>query len=74
MKCWIYFCSLLFLLSSSRKGKECFVTVSLLLFISPVAVAFALEANFSPVLNTPPFLLPCAPVHIPSVTEKIVKK
>jgi len=67
------FCSVLFLLSSFKRGKGSSVTVSLLLFIFPVAVAFVLEANFSTVLNTPPFLLQHASAHIPLVTEKIMK-
>lgn len=64
------FCSVLFLLSSFKRGKGSSVTVSLLLFIFPVAVASVLEANFSTVLNTPPFLLQHAPAHIPLVTGK----
>lgn len=54
MKCWIYFCSLLFLLSSSRRGKE-FLLLYLCFYSSFQLLLPLLLKHFSPVLITPPF-------------------
>lgn len=69
------FWNVLFLLSSSRRGKgSSAITMCLFLSFLPVAVGCVLEAEPFPDQNMPPFSLPCAPALVSSVGEVIAKR